>query len=112
MMDGFTIADLVGGLSIVLFLQAVPLLILFNVLLTIHPLSRLKRLYRILVWILFPLAWYESLVVVDPGWRGTGFWTHTVVITAAALIEVVLLVKEQLHKQEDVGHRTNRLFLR
>jgi hypothetical protein len=100
MADRPTLADLVGGLGIVLFLLAVPLLILVNVWLAIHPSNRLKKLYRILVWILFPLAWYESLVVTDPGWRGTGFWAHTVAITAAALIEVVLLVKERMGKQE------------
>jgi hypothetical protein len=102
-----TIASIVSWSGFVLFLQAIPLLTLFNVWLFFHPSKRLQRFCRLLLVILLPLTWYETLTF-DPGWRGIGFWAHTAMITVAALIEVILLVKERLQNHENVGSRIAR----
>lgn len=109
MMAEPTIANIVSWSGFVLFLQAIPLLTLFNVWLSLHPSKGLQRFCRLLLVILLPLTWYETLTF-DPGWRGIGFWAHTAVITVAALIEVVLLVREQMGRQENANHKEELTF--
>lgn len=104
MTEQATVADFVGALGIVLFLQAVPILIVFSILLSIRPLDKLKTVYRILAWSLAPWAWYASLFLIDPGWRGPGFWMHTTAISIVAFVEMALFVREQLRRQSAIAH--------
>lgn len=99
---GTDIANRIGWLCLLLFLLAVPLLILLNVCLSVRPFAGLKVLYRILVSALFLVSWYESFHI-DPVYRGLGFWTLIAVVSAAVLVEIVFLVSARLGKSGNGG---------
>lgn len=74
--------------------SSVLLLIPSNIFLAVCPFRRLSRwlktLYRIYVLILLPWTWHFA-VGVDPGYGGVRFWAP-VVVSAAALVEIILLI--------------------
>jgi hypothetical protein len=92
-------------LGLMLSLLAVPLLILFNAYLFIHPSRKTKMLYRVLVLILLPLTWYRSFHI-DFEWPEAGvYWVSTVAVSVATLIEIILVVRERLTGQENAGQQ-------
>jgi hypothetical protein len=68
----------------------VPLLILLNACLAVRSFRGLRMLYRFLLLALLPLTWYRTFLT-DPAWRGVGFWANAAVVSAAVLIEIVLI---------------------
>jgi len=80
----------------------VPLLLLLNVCLAGRSFRGLRMLYRFLLLALLPLTWYRTFHT-DPVYRGVGFWANATVVSAAVLVEIVLVVSAQLGKSEDAG---------
>lgn len=95
---------LAGWLNVFSFLSllSAPLLILLNVCLAVRPFGGLKMLYRILMLILLPLTWYLAFII-DPDWRGMGFWANIAVVSAAALLEIFFVARERLRESGDAG---------
>ena len=95
-----TVSNFVGGFSLLLLLQAIPLLILLNLCLCIYPSVRLRALYRIILMILLLVTWYRSLRI-DFQWPEMGiFWASPFVVSIASLVEFSFVAKEQRRKSE------------
>lgn len=99
MMADFTVANILGWSSFILFLQAIPLLIVLNVWLAVRPIKNLRRFYRLVLVILLPITWVETFTV-DPGWRGVGFWAHSTMVSIAALAEIIHVIAVSVQKRE------------
>jgi hypothetical protein len=85
-----SVSDWAYYLGILLFALTVPLLLLINACLVAFPARGLKLVYRILAPALVVLTWYESLQM-GVEWRGVGFWTNLALVSAAPLVEIVLV---------------------
>lgn len=97
-----SIGGIIFWLGTMLFLLAVPILILLNALLVLADfLVRLKTLYRISLLILFPLTWWGTLLRWSGGSWGVGFWAIPAVVTAATLTETAFLVGGRLRKSQN-----------
>ena len=86
-----------NALCCALSLLTVPLLILLNACLALCSLRELKMLYGFSSLALLPLTWYRTFLT-DPAWRGIGFWANATVVSAAVLVEIVLVVSAQLRE--------------
>ena len=101
-LDGTDVTNAIEWFGFELFLMAVPVLSLFSTCLLICSSKTLKRAYRVSVLVIVPLTWYEGLGMMDPGWRGVGFWGHVISVSVAALIEI-LLVRERQNSRWKIG---------
>jgi hypothetical protein len=88
-------------LGTLLYLWAIPILILMNVCLSVLPTKGLKTFYRIVLLILFPLTWCATLIM---GFRGIGFWANPVLVSAVGLLEV-FVAKGQLEKSRNADQK-------
>lgn len=88
----------INGLCIILFLWAIPLLMLFNIGLAVCPIrvSRwLKLFYRIFLLVTLCSLWY-TVPLFYQSWRGIGFGASAAIIFTAGLIEIAFIINEQL----------------
>lgn len=83
------------------FLWALPSLVVLNICLAICLHRGLRTLYRAYLLILFPLVLCATLIM-EP-FRGIGFWAHPVMVSIAALVEVVLIVRQRRLEQKNAS---------
>ena len=83
------------------YFLALPTLLLLSVCLAVWPSRKLEWLYRIVLLVSLPLVLYGTLLMAqgaDLAFRRIGFWALPIVISIAALSEVILAASELLKK--------------
>jgi hypothetical protein len=104
------IANRIGLLRPLPFLLAIPVILLFNVVLIGHSAGRLKGFYRILIVLSLPLIWW-SAYLHDQAAPGFGWWPYLAVILGGVLLEVVLLLKERFQKSQKPNHDISSSYM-
>lgn len=84
---------------------AIPLLFLSNTCLLLSPSANLRLLYRIFLLPSLLFATWHLSVSAESRWRGVGFWTNIAVVSVAALLEIVFVIKERVRKLEGCSGR-------
>jgi hypothetical protein len=79
-------------------LLSYPCLILLSAYLAFSPTSKLKIVYRVLLFVYLPLKWVQTLSNVTSEVQ-IGYWAEPVLLTVAALVEILLLVRGWLGKK-------------
>lgn len=96
-----SISGIIFWLGAMLFLLTVPALMLLNTFLVLAGFStKLRRFYRILLLILFPLTWWGTLLRLSGGAWGVGLWAIPAVVTVAALMETAFVISDDLNKSQ------------
>jgi hypothetical protein len=72
-----------------------PCLILLNAYLTLSRTSKLKIVYRILLFVYVPFEWFLRLLDSSPDVQ-IGYWAVPVVVSIAALVELSLIARDSL----------------
>jgi hypothetical protein len=92
------------SLAAMLTYLAVPVILLVNVAVLQSSLDkRWKKRCRALLLVLCPLRWWGIWQGFSGGAGGIGLWVTPIVVTVAALLEVVFIISERKKKIEDVG---------
>jgi hypothetical protein len=96
--------NIVLGFASILCLLAMPILILLSILLGLADSSvRLRRFYRILLLVVFPLMWGWTFLRWTGGLGGVGLWANPIVVTIAALMEIAFMISERLKRSQSTS---------
>lgn len=102
-----SVTSLILWFCILSFLWVVPLLFLLNICLVVRPFREIKVFYRASILTLLPMIWYGTFQS-DLQWWGVGSYAILVVVNVAAILEIVLLIRERLGKPRRARPKSTR----